>query len=248
MKLNRIISVLATLIIAFSMTVGAFTPLADEGDTSQKGRAGSGARVRVPLNLAVLIQDDLVPRVGNELERTREFIRQLPAGSRVMVGYITTGTLQVRQEFTGDLEQAAKALRIPVGSSAASSFNPFVEVREALKKFPTDGRNVNAMLLVSDGLDTSRGFDFTSTVHSVDLERAAREAQMRGVAIYSFYAPSNSLSAHNRTAMQFGQSALQRLSKETGGRAFFQGSDFVTFDAYFTQFSRTLNQQYAGAI
>ncbi|HLM25103.1 MAG TPA: hypothetical protein VK274_08600 [Pyrinomonadaceae bacterium] len=67
-----------------------------------------------PLNLAVLIQDDLVSQVGNELGVTRDFIRSLPQGSKVMVGYITTGTLQVRQPFTTDLEKAAQSLRIPI--------------------------------------------------------------------------------------------------------------------------------------
>ena len=46
-----------------------------------------------PLNIAILIQDDLVSQVSNELGVTRDFIRSLPDGSRVMVGYITTGTL-----------------------------------------------------------------------------------------------------------------------------------------------------------
>src|SRR5262250_1744150 len=62
-----------------------------------------------PLNLAVLIQDDLIPQVGNELGVTKDFIRSLPEGSRVMVGYITAGTLQVRQPFTTDREKAAKS-------------------------------------------------------------------------------------------------------------------------------------------
>src|SRR5215210_1639098 len=88
-----------------------------------------------PLNLAVLIQDDLVSQVGNELGVTRDFIRSLPEGSRVMVGYITTGSLQVRQPFTTDLEKAAKSLRIPLAAAGSSAFNPYVEVLEALKKF-----------------------------------------------------------------------------------------------------------------
>src|SRR5882724_1970187 len=61
------------------------------------------SRVQAPLNIAILIQDDLVSRVGNELGVTRDFITSLPPGSRVMVGYITSGTLQVRQPFTTDL-------------------------------------------------------------------------------------------------------------------------------------------------
>src|SRR6266850_594211 len=82
--------------------------------------------LRNPLNIAILIQDDLTSNVGHELGVTRDFIRALPAGSRVMVGYITAGTLQVRQPFTTDLSHAANSLRIPIASDAASAFNPYV--------------------------------------------------------------------------------------------------------------------------
>ena len=120
------------------------------------------------MNIAILIQDDLVSQVGNELGVTRDFIRSLPQGSRVMVGYITAGSLQVRQPFTTDLEKAAKSLRMPIASQASSPFNPYVEVLEALKKFESDWTNANAVLLISDGLDTSRGFDSTAAGHTLD--------------------------------------------------------------------------------
>lgn len=201
-----------------------------------------------PLNLAVLIQDDLVPQVGNELGVTREFIRSLPQGSRVMVGYIRSGSLQVRQPFTTDLDQAAKSLRIPVGSTSASPFNPYVEVVEALKKFDSDWTNANAVLLISDGLDTSRGFDSTAAGNTLDIHRAISEANKRRVAIFSFYAPSVGLTSRSRLAASYGQSSLNRISNETGGRAFFQGTTgFVTFDSYFDRFRETLNRQYARA-
>src|ERR1700741_77652 len=187
-----------------------------------------------PLNLAVLIQDDLIPQVGSELGVTKEFIRSLPQGSRVMVGYITTGTLQVRQPFTTDLESAAKSLRIPLASRGSSAFNPYVEVLEALKKFDSSWTNANAVLLISDGLDTSRGFDSTAAGHTLDLERAISNANKRHVSVFSFYAPSVGLTSHSRLAASYGQSSLNRLSNETGGRAFFQGATgFVTFDSYF---------------
>jgi hypothetical protein len=199
-----------------------------------------------PLDLAVLIQDDLVPQVGNELGVTRDFIRSLPQGSRVMVGYITAGSLQVRQSFTNDLDKAARSLRIPLGSTASAPFNPYVEVIEALRKFERDGGNAKAILLISDGLDTSRGFDSTAAGHTVDIERAIKEANKRGVSVFSFYAPSVGLTSHSRTAASYGQSSLNRLSNETGGRAFFQGtSGFVTFNSYFSRLRETLNRQYA---
>src|SRR6266545_5326996 len=58
-----------------------------------------------PITLAVLIQDDLVSSVANETRSLATFIRRLPRGSRVLVGYLRTGSLQVRQKFTTDLEK-----------------------------------------------------------------------------------------------------------------------------------------------
>ncbi len=208
----------------------------------------TASRVRVPLNIAILIQDDLTSQVGNELGVTRDFIRSLPAGSRVMVGYITTGSLQVRQPFTTDLNRAANSLRIPVASTSASPFNPYVEVIEALKKFDPSWKEPNAVLLISDGLDTSRGFDSTSAGNTLDIDRAIREANKRNVAIYSFYAPSVGLTSYSHLAASYGQSSLNRVSHDTGGMAFFQGmSGFVTFDSYFNRLRAELNRQYATA-
>ena len=86
-----------------------------------------GIGTNSPITLAVLIQEDL-PTVGNEIKPLAEFIRGLPRGSRVMVGYLRTGSLQVRQRFTNDLEKASKALRPPSGFASASPYNPYVEV------------------------------------------------------------------------------------------------------------------------
>jgi hypothetical protein len=232
-KIFSAFAVLALLAVA----VPAFASGGADKKDKSAFRSVSGA----PLNLAILVQDDLVSRVGNEIDVTREFIRTLPAGSRVMVGYLTNGSLQVRQEFTEDFEQAGRALRIPAGNVYAAPYNPYVQVIEALRHFEAEGQNRNAVLLISDGLDTSRGFDSLSSVNSVDMERAVREAKRRNVAVYSFYAPSVGLTSYNRQAVSFGQSALNRISNETGGRAFFQGTSYVTFNAYFERLGRTLN-------
>src|SRR5216684_6203262 len=205
-------------------------------------------RVQAPLNIAVLIQDDLIARVGNELGVTRDFIRSLPAGSRVMVGYITAGSLQVRQPFTTDLNRAAKSLRIPIASTSASAYNPYVEVLEALKKFDPSWQGHNAILLISDGLDTSHGFDVDSAGHTIDIDRTISEANRRNTAIFSFYAPSVGLTSRSYLAASYGQSSLNRVSHDTGGMAFFQGTTgFVTFDSYFNRLRAELNRQYANA-
>jgi len=204
----------------------------------------SPPRVAAPIDLAILVQDDLVSHVSNEISAVKDFIRTLPDGSHVMVGYITAGSLQVRQPFTSELDKAADSMRIVASSDSASPYNPYVEVLEALKKFDKSEGNRKAILLISDGLDTSRGTHPSDILNSIDLKRTIKDANKRGVAIYSFFAPSVDLSNHNSFFAGYGQSSLKRVSDETGGEAFFEGiTDFVTFDAYFDGLVKALNQR-----
>lgn len=237
-----------SLLIVFALIAGSLGVASGKSSSRTDDKRYRLEKIQ-PLDLAVLIQDDLVSQVSNELGVTREFIKSLPTGSRVMVGYITAGTLQVRQPFTSDLNKAAKSLRIPISSTSASPFNPYVEVLEALKKFRENGSNAKVVLLVSDGLDTSRGFDATAAGQTVDLQRVINEANRRDVSIFSFYAPSVGLTSRSHLAASYGQSSLNRLANETGGKAFFQGTTgFVTFDAYFRGLRDALNRQYAKVV
>ena len=115
---------------------------------------------------------------------------------------------------------------------------------EALRSFNSEWKGRNAVLLISDGLDTSRA-DSMSRVpaHTIDLERAIKQANDRNVVVYSFYAPSVGLTSRSRLAASYGQNSLNRLANDTGGKAFFQGTNgFVTFDSYFEHLRRTLNE------
>lgn len=198
-----------------------------------------------PITLAILIQDDLVSSVSNEIKSLAEFVRSRPRGSRIMVGYLHTGSLQVKQKFTTDLEKAAKALRPPVGFASAAPYNPYVEVLEALKKFEGQPLGRRAILLVSDGLDVSRGIDSSSPTQSVDLQRGINEAQRRGVAVYGFYAPTAG-TANNSLLASNAQSSLLHLANETGGHAFFQGTGApVSFVPYLKELDMSLDRQAA---
>ncbi len=119
---------------------------------------------------------------------------------------------------------------------------------EAVKKFDSSWKGPNAVLLISDGLDTSRGFDASTAGHTIDIDRAISEANRHKVAIYSFYAPSVGLTSRSYLAASYGQSSLNRVSHDTGGMAFFQGTTgFVTFDSYFSRLRQQLNRQYGTA-
>ena len=199
---------------------------------------------RSPLTLAVLIQDDLVSSVSNEIRGIAAFVRKLPPGSRVMVGYLSSGSLRVRQKFTNDLERAAKSLRIPLSSTAAAPYNPFSLTHDAIKRFESQPVGRRAVLVVSDGIDLSRGLVNSSPAQSLDLQRAVNEAQRLGIAVYTMYAPS--VGGGDLALVNNGQGSLQRLSDETGGRAFFQGSGApVSLDRYLRELDALLSRQFA---
>jgi VWFA-related protein len=201
--------------------------------------------VDAPLALAILVQEDLASNFNLQIKDIAEFIRRLPKGSRVMVAYIRGGNLQIRQKFTDDLDLAAKGLRIVTSSSASAPRNPFDGVIDSLDRFDALPAGRRAILLVSDGLDVSQGVSSSSPGQSIDLDRAILRAQRRSVAVYSFYSPASLTDEGDSRLILNGQGSLQKLSDETGGRAFFQGSIApISFEPFFKDLRILLNRQF----
>lgn len=199
-----------------------------------------------PLHLAVLIQDDLSSGVNLQLEEIKKFIRNLPPDSRVMVAYLRSGANQIRQKFTTDLEKAASSLRIVGGTAAVAPSSPYEGVQQALQRFDALPTGRRAILLVSDGLDVSEGIVNSTPSQSLDLDQAILKSQRRGVAVYSFYSAASITQGGNTNLILNGQGSLNRLSEETGGRAFFQGSiSPINFDSFFRDLNMSLTRQFA---
>ena len=201
--------------------------------------------VEAPLALAILVQDDLSSSFNLQIKDLKKFIRSLPRGSRVMVAYIRGGTLQVRQRFTDDLDQAANSLRIVASSSTVAPRNPYDGVIDALNRFDALPAGRRAILLVSDGLDITQGLSNSTPTQSLDLERAITKSQRRTVSVFSFYNPASVTDGGDQRLILNGQGSLARLSDETGGRAFFQGSIApISFEPFFRDLTLLLNRQF----
>jgi len=198
-----------------------------------------------PLSIAILVQEDLSPGFNNQLADIREFIRTLPKGTRVMVAYLRAGSPQVLQKFTDDLQSASRSLRIIVANPAAAPRSPYEGVAQLLSRFDATPNGRRAILLFSDGLDTSGGLNLASITQSPDLERAILSAQRRSVAVYSFYWPTGATEGPSSILSAGGQGALQKLSDQTGGRSFGTLTTPVSFSPYFRDLSLTLSRQFA---
>ncbi|MEP7149800.1 MAG: hypothetical protein ABI857_13050 [Acidobacteriota bacterium] len=201
--------------------------------------------VDAPLALAILVQDDLSSSFNLQIKDLKKFIRSLPRGSRVMVAYIRGGTLQIRQRFTDNLDQAADSLRIVASSSTVAPRNPYDGVIDALNRFDALPAGRRAILLLSDGLDATQGLRNSTPMQSIDLDRAVTRAQRRSVSVFSFYNPASITESGDQRLILNGQGSLARLSDETGGRAFFQGSIApISFEPFFRELSLLLNRQF----
>ena len=216
--------------------------LREDGDVQQE--VSRRTRLDSPMTFAVLFQDDLVSSAAIDVKNMANYIRNQPGGSRVMVAYIRPGSLDVRKKFTNELDKAAASVRAPLSLASASPYNPYVEVIEGLRRFDSQPLGRRAMIVVSDGIDVSRGPDSSNPTQSIDLQRAITEAQRRAVAIYTIFVPP-AASAWQGLVLN-GQSCLQRLSEETGGRAFFQGSAApVSFDPFLKEIDLLMSMQLA---
>jgi len=195
-----------------------------------------------PLHIAVLIQDNLSANINLQLGEIRNFVKKLPPDSRVMVAYLRSGTTQIAHKFSTDLEKAAGSIRAVVGSSSVAPNSPYEGVEEVLARFDALPTGRRAILLVSDGLDLTN----PSPTQSLELDGAILKAQRRGVAVYSFYSSATLTENANSSVILNAQSSLNRLSEETGGRAFFQGTiSPISLQPFFRDLNLALNRQFA---
>lgn len=199
-----------------------------------------------PLSIAFLIQEDLTSTFNLQIPDIKQFIRDLPSGTRVMVAYARAGAVQVRQRFTDDHEKAANAIRIVSGNAGMAPRSPYDSVVDVLGKFDAVPSGRRAILLFSDGLDASEGTNLGALIQTFDLDQAVLKAQKKSVAVYSFYSPTPATDNGNGTLVLGAQGALNKLSDQTGGRAFFQGAIApVSYLPYFKDLVVSLKRQFS---
>lgn len=201
-------------------------------------------RTDVPISLAILIQDDLTPDFNLHIRDIARFVQNLPHGSRVMVAYLSGGSLDVRQKFTEDLTRAAKSFRIIFGDAAVAPRSPYDGVSEALDRFDALPAGRRAIILVSDGLDLSSGISSSSPSQSTTLQSAILKAQRKSVAVFPVFAATASNTNRSFGVMN-GQGSLSVLADETGGRAFISGTITpINFEPILKQLNLLIGRQF----
>lgn len=200
---------------------------------------------RAGLDLFLLIDDASDSRLALQYDDLRNFINNQPATTRIGVGYMRNGTVQIVQDLTSDHARSANALRLPFGSQGAYG-NAYLSVIDLMKRWP-DTRNRHEVLMVTDGVDNFRqkSFQRRGLYLSPDVDSAVTVAQKTGTVIYTIYAPGTAPSRRNYWQMTSGQMGIASLADRTGGESFFLGlHQPVSFKPYLDNLQKFLDNQY----
>jgi hypothetical protein len=278
-KHNRVFAGLAMLTLAWTCAaqspgtvpvqmVVTVEPL-NEGDTTVADLSRDGVQVRlgsdtprvtgwIPsrgeaagLQLFILIDDTSDTSLGSQLDEIRRFIEAQPATTWIAVGYMRNAVVGVTQNFTTDHAQAAKMVRLPLGSSGASD-SAYQSLIGLLKAWP-GSKMRREVLMVTDGIDRTRGSGSSPQRSSglglpsisPDVDRASLAAQRDGVIVHSIYSRGVGRFNRNTYQLQNGQNSIAKLADETGGECFFQGiRNPVSFKPYLDRLQTILDNQY----
>jgi hypothetical protein len=131
---------------------------------------------RAGLQLFILIDDTSDKILGSNLGDVKEFIKAQPPTTWVGVGYMRNATVNIVQNFTTDHDQAANAVRLPLGTLSTQD-SPYLSLIALLQGWP-ENKLRRTVLMIGDGIDRLRGLSTPSGgIQGPDLQTYTRGAR-----------------------------------------------------------------------
>jgi hypothetical protein len=196
---------------------------------------------RAGMELFILIDDASTSSLGIHLADLRTFVKAQPSTTLVGIGYARNATVEIRQNFTTDLDLASRALRLPMGTVGAFG-SPYLSVADLMRRWP-QSQNRRQIILVTDGIDRARRGH--NGLLNPDIDTAADVAQKTGTVIHTVYFPGVGHWHRNFWEATNGQNGMAKLSGITGGESFYLGTqDPVSFVPYLDTLQRIAENQY----
>src|SRR6266436_4986337 len=194
---------------------------------------------RARLELFVLLDDASRANLGAQLEDLRKFVMAQPPTTAVGLGYMRNGVVDIVDRFTTDHNKVAETVRIPLGELGATA-NPYLSIVDLMNRWP-DIPVRHEILVVSDGIDRVGGTGIANPY----VDQAIVEAQRAGVIIYTIYADGVGRYGRSIWRIHWGQNYLSEIAEETGGEAFYLGTETpISFTPFLDDLNRRLNHQY----
>ena len=197
--------------------------------------------VAASAQVAILLDDGLRSSFANQIDEFSKFINQLPAGTKVLVGYMQNGTIRSAGGFSTNHEEVASQLRLPFSSGGINA-SPYFCLSEFVKHWPSNDPGARFVLMVTNGVDPYNGSTSVLNQDSPYVQTAQEDAQRAGAAVYSIYYGN----AGMRRGLISGQNYLQQVADATGGQSFYQGTITPpSLGPYLDEFSKAIAESYS---
>lgn len=167
--------------------------------------------------IAILIDDGLRFSFSNQLSDVEDFINGLPAGTKILVGYMQNGIVRGMNTFSANHQAAAQQLRVPM-SIAGVDGSPYFTLMDFVKHWPSNQPGARFVLMITNGIDPYNGRPSIMNQDSPYVQEAQEDAERAGVAVYSVYWPQ-SFPRGARGSFS-GQSYLAQVGEATGASSF----------------------------
>jgi hypothetical protein len=190
--------------------------------------------------LAILVDDGLRTSFGRDLGELKDFLKSVPPGTQVFLGYMEHGTVTAAIPFTTQPGEQADKVRLPLGSPGISA-SPYLCLSDFLKHWPdTSAQRANrVVLMITNGVDPYNGSTSPLNQDSPYVDAAAEDAQRAGVPVYSIYA--NETAERGEVTRFSGQSYLSQVADATGGTEYAQGlSTPISLTPFLKEFQHAL--------
>jgi hypothetical protein len=196
--------------------------------------------------VVLLIDDGLSPTtIGKELDNLRSFVRTLPPGVEITVGYMQNNRVAA-MPFTTDHALAAAKFRPPQGMAGLDS-NPYVSLSFLVKNWAGLGTAASSatpatssphkarfVLMVTDGVDPN----YDGKRDSPFVTEAVADAQRAGVAVNELY--------YSNSNRESGLTYLSQIMQATGGSNYWEGGSGnpMSTAPYLQLFQRSIAKTY----
>ncbi|MGI4826578.1 MAG: hypothetical protein ACRYFU_00035 [Janthinobacterium lividum] len=192
--------------------------------------------------VAILIDDGLRGSFDVQIRDVKDFVRNLPSGTQVFVGYMQNGTVRNEGGFTTDHAAVADSLRIPLTEPGISA-SPYFCLSDFVKHWPGQGASARMVLMLTNGVDPYNGSVSPLNQDSPYVQAAQNDAQRAGVAVYSIYYGGAGI--RGGAASFSGQNYLQQVADATGGESFYQGTITPpSLAPYLNEFRKSLSESF----
>lgn len=192
--------------------------------------------------IAILIDDGLHGSFGVQLADIQNFVRQLPANTRVLVGYMQNGRVESSRQFSTEHESVARQIRMPM-SSPGMSASPYFCLSDFVQHWPSNEPGPRFVLMITNGVDPYNGSTSIMNQDSPYVQKAQNDALRAGVAVYSIYFQDAGMRGGRGSFS--GQSYLQQVADATGGELLNLGPiSPVSIGPLLSRFQRDLGESY----